>query len=504
MENFDVKVIFNNKQKILKAKNDENLLSLLAKNGYYIPASCGGKGTCKKCKVKLIEGNVKNATADDDKNILSCKAEICEDITVQVFDYKGSKVASFDNFENLTIDKMQGYGVAFDIGTTTLAFYLINLSIGKEIDSYSCLNPQGVFGGDVISRIEACKNGKLKDLNKLIIDKTNDVIDIFLSKNNILKIDKITVCGNTTMLHLFANVDASPIGEYPFTPAFLEKKEFSGSDLNINADFVTLLPSVASYVGSDITAGILSTDMTKSSNNNLLIDIGTNGEIALFANGKLYCASTAAGPAFEGANITCGIGGVGGAINTAKYDNNLSITTIGGQKPNGICGAGLIDLIAVMIDVNIIDETGAFNDIIKNDKINVKDNKFYITENIFISQKDVREYQLAKSAICSGIKTIVTLAKLNLNDIDKIYIAGGLGFYINVDNAIKTGLIPKELKNKTVVVGNSAGTGTKLCLLSKQNLEKCENIAKECKNIELSTESLFMDEYINNMGFDNI
>jgi len=197
------------------------------------------------------------------------------------------------------------------------------------------------------------------------------------------------------------------------------------------------------------------------------------------------------------------MGGVAGAISEAKYNNTILYNVIGGGRPSGICGSGLIDLIAILIENNVIDETGAFDYINCNSKLKQKmiGDKFYITEDIFISQKDIREFQLGKSAICSGIVTITTLAGLSLNDIDTIIIAGGLGFYINHDSAVTTGLIPKELKDKIRVVGNSAGYGAKLCTMSEKHLKECDQIAKNCTNIELSTESLFMSEYIENMSF---
>lgn len=498
-----VEVVSGQELKTFKAKKGENLLELLAKNGYFITALCGGKGTCKKCKVRLISGEIHGAVADENGFVLSCKAIINGDVKVEVFNATGNGLTR-SNVLVTERDIAEGYGIAVDIGTTTLAFYLMDLQSGKEIENYSCLNPQGVYGGDVLSRISACEDGHLNELNKLIIDKTAQVIEYFKSKHNISVIKKMTVCGNTTMMHLFAGVDASPLGKYPFTPVFLDKKEYAGKSLNLDIEKVVLLPGISSYVGSDISAGILSTGLYNDNKNKILIDIGTNGEIALNNNGKLKSASTAAGPAFEGANITCGMGGVEGALDSASYIiNNLSFSVINNGKAKGICGSGLIDIIAIMAENNIIDETGTFNEDVKDKYLaqKIKDDKFYLTEDVFISQKDVREFQLAKSAICAGIKTIVKESGLTLEQIDNILIAGGLGFYINQQNAVKTGLIPKELLKKIVVVGNSAGAGAIMCLLSEKKLKECEDIALKCQNIELSISSLFMEEYIDNMSF---
>ncbi len=480
------------------AKKGDSLMSALVSQGYFIPAPCGGKGRCGKCRVKILSGGIDAAQPDSQGFVLSCLARVREDITVEFAELSGSGL-TLSRAAISELDGEKGYGIALDIGTTTLAFYLMELATGREIDAYSCLNPQGVFGADVISRISACSEGKLSQLNALIIGKVNEVIAALVKKHNIGGIDKIAACGNTTMLHLFAGEDASPLGVYPFIPVFTQMRSYEGSRLGVNAGNVVLLPSIASYVGADITAGILSTGMYER-DGSLLIDIGTNGEIALNAGGRLYCASTAAGPALEGANISCGMGGVAGAIDSASIDGgSLSFTVIGGGEPKGICGSGLIDIMAAMLELKIIDETGAFDDLTNP---NVKDDKFYITGEIFISQQDVRQFQLAKSAICAGIKAIAAKAVISLGDIGKAYVAGGMGYYIDYKNAIRTGLLPKELDGKIEAVGNSAGAGAKMCLISKKQLEWCRQIAESCENVELSTEPLFMEEYVNNMGFE--
>lgn len=500
MDNF-VNVTVNDGKKInsLRAKKGDSLMSALIREGYFIPASCGGRGRCGKCKVKLTEGAVRGTEPDDQGFVLSCLARLCGDVSVELAEVSGGGL-TLSQFAVEEKDEASGYGIALDIGTTTLAFYLMDLGSGGEIGSYSCLNPQGVYGADVISRISACGDGKLSDLNRLIKDKVNEAIGLLTQKNGVSKIDKMTVCGNTTMLHLFAGEDPSPMGYYPFTPVFTETRKYKGSELGISADEVILLPSIAAYVGSDIVAGIVSTRMSEGGNN-LLIDIGTNGEIALHTGGRLYCASTAAGPALEGANITCGMGGVAGAIDSAGLkEGKPGYTVIGNGKPKGICGSGLIDLMAILLELKVIDETGAFDEgtVLEN----VRDDKFYITDDIFISQQDVREFQLAKSAICAGIKALCAKAGLDLKDIDKAFVAGGLGYYIDYKNAIRTGLMPGQLDGKIEVVGNSAGAGAKICLLSSKGLELCGRISKSCENVELSAEPVFMEEYVNNMGFE--
>jgi uncharacterized 2Fe-2S/4Fe-4S cluster protein (DUF4445 family) len=492
----------NNKTVSYTADKGANLLELLISKGYFINAACGGKGTCGKCKVKLISGNV-SAQKDKDGYILSCRAQILGDTEIELQSIEGSGITKHNSVISHT-DGESGYGVAVDIGTTTLAFYLMDLSSGAETDSYSCLNPQAVFGGDVISRITASKNGKLNQLNQLIVNKVAETCDYFIKKHGITELKKVVLCGNTTMMHLFSGVDASPLGQYPFTPVFTGLKEFTGGYGGIDARKIILLPCVSAYIGSDIVSGIIATNIDKSAAPKILLDIGTNGELVLSENGNLYCASTAAGPAFEGANITCGMGGVSGAIDSASFDGSkINYTVIGSAQPKGICGSGLIDIMALMLEYGVIDESGL---IVESDyqvlAQKTIDDRFYITDDVFISQKDVREFQLAKSAICAGIKTIIKTNGLKEEDISEVFISGGLGFYINKYSAVKVGLIPPQFIDKLTIAGNSAGGGTKLCLLSEKELNRCIDVAKQCKNIELAESSIFMEEYINNMAFE--
>lgn len=494
-----ITVISGDEKQIIETKK-ANLLEVIKSAGYFINAPCGGRGRCGKCTVKLLSGKVDNAEVDADGYVLACKANICQDITIEINEASGYGITLTNN-SRYQIDGVSGYGIAVDIGTTTLAFYLMNLKSGEEIDSFSCLNPQAVYGGDVISRITACSEGKLKDLNKIIIKKTNEIITYFQNKHSIKAINSLTACGNTTMMHLFAGEDVSSMGVYPFKPMFIKTMIKKGEELKINAQKVTLLPSVSAFVGSDITAGLLSTGITEIKQNSMLIDIGTNGEIALYANGSLFCASTAAGPALEGANIACGMGGVSGAIDTAYINNGkIEYTVIGGGRPQGICGSGLIDIIAALLELNIMDETGAFNDEYDKDNI-IKDDKYFINEDIYISQKDIREFQLAKSAICAGVKALTKKAGICLNEIENFFIAGGLGYYINYKSALKTGLLPEETSGKITITGNSAGAGAKMCLLSENQTRLCQAIADSCNSVELAADSFFMEEYINNMSF---
>jgi uncharacterized 2Fe-2S/4Fe-4S cluster protein (DUF4445 family) len=364
----------------------------------------------------------------------------------------------------------------------------------EPIATYSALNDQRVLGADVITRIQAARNGKTGELFSLVNRQTERILGIFIEKYGLDKIETLIVSGNTTMLHLFTNTDPSAMGEVPFTPVFLAKKELSGPELDLQADRIILLPSISAYVGSDIVSGLASLDILREEKPCILIDIGTNGEMALFNRGQIVCCSTAAGPAFEGAEISCGIGSVRGAVNKVEMNGGrLSFTTIGGAPVRGICGSGLIDGIAIMLDQAVIEEGGAFAD---------SDCRgFTITEGITLTNRDVRQVQLAKSAIMSGIALLCRNAALGFEEIEKVYIAGGLGFFINKQNAVKIGLLPREFLEKISICGNLSLKGAVQFLSDPAFPQNCEKIIEKSRLFELASDPLFMDVFTENMLF---
>ncbi len=418
------------------------------------------------------------------------------------------------------------FGIAIDIGTTTIAVYLVDLVTGKEVDVLSELNGQKSYGADVISRINYTMENSdgIEQLRKTIVTQLDSMIKELAEKNNVNtdNIYHIMIAANTTMLHLFLGLATKYIALSPFIPVNTACVDFTAEELGFNlnkACVVTLLPCVSAYVGADIVAGIISSGMTKKDEASLLIDIGTNGEIVLSTKNGMYCCSTAAGPAFEGAHIRNGCGGIPGAINSVKIENGeLKYTTISDLPPIGICGSAIVDIVAILVENEIIDEGGRFNDEedINSDtgrklldRITQIDGQpaFVISKDpttnevIAITQKDIRELQLAKAAIAAGIRILINSAGLNVNDVQKVYFAGGFGSYINKSSAIKIGLIPKEFENKIVVLGNAAGTGAKMCLISKNKLKESDKILNRSKYIELSSLPEFQNEFVDCMYF---
>lgn len=420
------------------------------------------------------------------------------------------------------------YGVAVDIGTTTVVAYLVDLNSEDQIDFQSALNDQKSYGADVVSRITYTiqQQDGLTQLHERIVSQISTMVQKLAKRNQIStdNIYDIFLVGNTTMMHLLAGLPPHNIAASPFTPVSTKKEAHHAKELGLdinNACIAYLLPSVSGYVGADIVAAILCSDMMESKEFSLLIDIGTNGEIALGNKEKIVCCSTAAGPAFEGAHIKNGIGGIAGAINTVRLENGkICYTTIGNKEPIGICGSGIVDILAVLLEVGIVDETGRIMD---KDEIETEDGQkladrifeldgmlaFIIAdgtetkigEPIVITQKDVREIQLAKAAIAAGINILIKESGRTSDCITRLYLAGGFGSYIDKKNAIRIGLLPEEFQDKIIVLGNAAGTGAVMSLLSKKCYDDCDIIKNRTTYIELSTRPDFQDEYVNCMYF---
>jgi len=423
----------------------------------------------------------------------------------------------------------KNFGVAIDIGTTTLAAYLYDLNERKPVSVASRLNPQRKFGADVISRIEySLKSSENRSEISLVIrNAVNDLIHQLVTDAGIQNTDvyAVTLAGNTTMLHLLLELPAVNIASAPFIPVLQSGLLVNPKDLELDINpygRVFALPSVSAYIGADTTAAVLSTEMHRQTDFSLLIDIGTNGEIVIGNSSFLYACSTAAGPAFEGANISCGIGSIEGAINgvTVTDSGIMKINTIGGYKPVGICGSGLIDAVACMLKTGVMDETGRILDIEEMDDnvkeiygdriIEINDQAAFLlvpagdtghNENIYITQKDIRELQNAKAAIAAGISILISEAHLDVEDIKNVYLSGGFGNYINIDSAAAIGLLPGELSGRTKPVGNAAGAGAIVTLLSEEKLSEICAIAKQVKYVELSARLDFSYLFADNMFF---
>lgn len=412
-------------------------------------------------------------------------------------------------------DNQPLYGLAVDIGTTTIAVYLVNLISGEITAKKGAYNQQAKYGDDVITRIVHAveeRNG-LEDLQQAVVTSINQLIEEILSEQQ-LKVDELWVgvlAGNTTMTHLLLGIDPKHIRLEPYIPTvnqvpFIKAKEL-GLSLNKEA-WLYLLPSIASYVGGDITSGVLASGMDDEEKLTLLIDIGTNGEMVLGNNQWLMACACSAGPAFEGGGIKYGMRAMNGAIERVIIGDDLEVKvlTIGHEPAIGICGSGLIDCIATLRDAGIIDRTGKINTsketprIIEGDEgpefVLVWNQESGNGENICISENDIKNLIRSKGAIFAGIRVMLGMMELPMEAIDQVLIAGGFGNYINIKDAITIGLLPDLPVEKYRFIGNSSVKGAYMVLRSKQALQKVNEIGEKMTYLELSVGNSFMDEYV--------
>ncbi len=391
-------------------------------------------------------------------------------------------------------------GIAIDIGTTTIGLELVDLLTSQRLCNHSMINSQRAYGADVVTRILNVTNGKLSELNNLIINDLLNGITALLEKASasVEDVKRMAISGNTTMIHLLLGVSCRSIGQSPFVSTVTSLMRYSfrdvfGSGL-LNCP-VIILPAVSAYVGADISAGMIFCDMSKTA---LLIDIGTNGEMALFNKSSLLVTSTAAGPAFEGGNISCGTGSIPGAVSKVSVDKSsgslaFNIETIGNEPPIGFCGSGVMDLVACLAEAEILDETGVLDEDYFDDGV--------LVGSLSFTQKDVRELQLAKSAIRSGLDVLLDVAGLTYDDLDQVYLAGGFGYHMNLQSAAAIGLIPKELLSKVTAVGNSSLGGCVRVLTDAVATEEMLQLVASAKEVNLSTNKKFNQLFMENMYF---
>ena len=411
------------------------------------------------------------------------------------------------------------YGLAIDIGTTTAVTMLWDLNTYECLGTAARTNPQSLYGGDVISRIQHCAMSEtgLDELQRCIIGCVNDMIEELAQKHCIapLHIYDITIVGNTTMGHLFLGIDPKPLARSPFAPVFTQAQRRRAYELSLAAAplaNVYFLPHMAGHVGADITGVLLSTGIKEKQGAYLAIDIGTNGEILLCHNGHVLACSTAAGPAFEGACIYKGMRAANGAIERVKVENDdIAISTIGNKPAVGICGSGLIDAVAALIKLGVIDSSGRM--LSKSEaahlpqeiahRITEQDGKpaFTLSGDVILTQQDIREVQLAKGAIRAGAETLMQSVGLAASDLDGVLLAGAFGSYIDKLSALEIGLLPDLSADKISSVGNAAGAGASMALLSAATRQNAEVLAAEVEHVELSANPEFQEAYIKAMGF---
>lgn len=406
-------------------------------------------------------------------------------------------VSFFDMLTDIRKEGIPAYAAAVDIGTTTIAAYLIDIRTGEAVMTASDMNPQKKFGADVISRANyTIEHGDGLDVQtKAIRECVASLIEGMLDKRGASDDDvyNITIIGNTIMTHIFANLPVKYIASIPFVPVYTDLFDESATvfDLPFKNAVMTLGGCVAGYVGADTVAAALACDIDNTARRTLMLDIGTNGELVLKTESGIYCCAAAAGPAFEGAHIKYGSGAVPGAIDSVSISGDeVAVTTIGNRPAASICGSGVVSAVSELLKNEIIDETGYLED------------DFELSNGVFITPKDIREVQLAKSAIAAGVSILLSEADIEPEDVEEVFLAGGFGNYIDKDAACNIGLIPPQMRDKIRSVGNAAGSGAKMYALSVKARERAEALRRSMKYIELSARSDFQELFAEYMLFE--
>lgn len=577
------KISIKPQNKIFEYVPDKNLLQLLLENEIFVDNPCNGKGSCGKCKIRLLEGNLPDISETEEKLLkkeeidsgirLSClvvpqedivieilqkerkheilttgympdfefnplihkeifeiekptlenqssfEDSICNTFDVEKFDWRllqqhefitGKVTGVFNGRELIGIEPGDTtdllYGVAVDIGTTTVVTALIDMKTGKELATASMINAQKNFGLDVLTRItyevEHPEDSKEK-LQYAIVNSINEMIGDICNKSKVDRrnIYEISIAANCTMMHFLLGIDATSIGMSPYAPAFVKAKNILARDIGLKAApgaRLYCLPSVSAYIGADIVAGAYVCQLHKAKENVLFIDIGTNGEIVLSNHGKLLSCSCAAGPALEGMNISSGMRAAEGAIEDVKItENGIEVKVIGDQEPIGVCGSGILAVVKELIRTGLVKKDGAF---IKKEKLEESDYRYNMIqldgkkrefilnsapEQLLITQADVRQVQLAKGAILSGFYALLKKANINMNQLDKVVIAGQFGAHLPADSLVGIGILPEEIKDRLVYVGNSSKTGAYMALMSAEVKQQIEELAHQIDYMEL-------------------
>lgn len=613
MSENEIIVVFQPSGKIAKVLAGTNLLEAARKATINIPAFCGNRGKCGKCKIKILQKELPFTNQEmltlspEERSIgihLACQINVTEDLMVEIIDEEKITTTSFLTYDIAEVYEIDGHlkkhhfklnkpdinnmiddsfniekhipelqtdlfiplpllqslstslrkndfditittennhvinieagdtsqrllGIAIDLGTTTIVGSLVEMLTGKIMAVKAITNPQATYGADVISRVNYSNSepGGLVKLQAIVIEAINEIIEMLCESTDtkFREIYEMSLAGNTIMNHLFLGVNPQFIAEAPYIPAFRKSQKFMAEELGLAMlprGPVSTLPNISGYVGGDITGFILACDLHKKDKFTLGIDVGTNGEIVFGSKEKLICCSTAAGPAFEGGQISCGMRAMEGALDKYFIDEEqVFFHVIGDVEPKGICGTGLIDIVAEMVRFGIVDETGKIIDpgtfagpdwlrkrIVHNgtnyDFAIVSEEDLGAKQSLFFKQQDIRELQLAKSAVAAGITILMKELNVEIDAIDEVLIAGAFGSYLNKYNALRIGLIPNIAPEKIKFVGNAASMGAKKFLLSKNARREAEEIINSTKYIELSMRMDFQEIFTEKMFFE--
>jgi uncharacterized 2Fe-2S/4Fe-4S cluster protein (DUF4445 family) len=572
--------------------------------GLPIDSTCGGRGTCGKCKVRVVQGRPDPAGADhrllrpaeiEDGWRLSCQALVYQDMTCEVpqllrvpkaatmglgrlvildpnvrkvylelgepsmedqrsdvarlkdaltveghdmvagvavlrtlprvFREAGFRVTAVLAGEHLVAVEAgdttdQCYGIAFDVGTTTLVGTLMNLRTGMAASVLSTLNGQAPFGADVISRISHGMNGPeaITELQDAVVSTMNNILDELYRDTGVSpqQTYEAVVVGNVTMLHLLLGVDPTPLSMSPFTPAFMDQLSVEARDIGLHIHpngYVQTLPALGAYVGADIVAGVLATGIVREDRMRVFVDVGTNGEIVLGNAQRALATAAPAGPAFEGSQIRCGMRATVGAIEGVQLGDRIELQIIGGDvPPEGICGSGLVDAVAQLLLAGLLEYSGRLKtaaDVpdhpLRDRLIDVDGIRaFLLADGVYLTQRDIRELQFAKGSIATGIKILMDILGVTAGDLDQVLLGGSFGSYLNPESAKIIGLVPPVDVDRIIAVGNSAGEGAKIALLSYRERQVAFELSSRIEYVELSGRADFNDSFVEVLAFPQL
>ncbi len=509
-----------------EAQAGQTLLQAAQSAGVGLASVCGGVGTCEECRVRLASGRLTPPTLVEEAVLspadlaagfrLACQAEPLSDVKLDIppESLTAAQRLQLDGEEtglelNPAVRRPGAYGLAVDIGTTKLAAYLVKLETGATVTRAGAMNPQIAFGEDVISRIAYAGREPqgAKKLQSVLMETLNGMLSGMCAEAHVAPasvLDAVLV-GNTAMHHLFAGLPVEQLGHAPFAPASTAPLYLPAAALGLALGpgaQAYLPPVIAGYVGADHIAMLLATGVGKTSANVIALDIGTNTEIGLAADGKLTSCSCASGPAFEGAHIHAGMRAAPGAIERARWsDGQILWQTIADQPPVGICGSGILDVVAALLDGGLLKPTGALKTAASSGYVLVPAIQTGFGHDLMVTRKDVHEIQLAKSAIRAAVEVLLQEAGLAAADLDAFIVAGAFGTYLDLRSAVRTGMFPPLPPAKFHQVGNAAGVGAKQMLLSVDKRREAEQLARRIGYVELTARPAFTTLFMEQLSF---
>ncbi len=517
------------------------LAESLARAGLAVQMPCGGGGVCGKCRVQFRSGAPEPAPAEraffsaDELASgwrLACQCRPVEDAIIEIppasllsgeiqtpnLASAGSLPIDSDDLPISLADGERCLAAAFDVGTTTLAGCLIDLQDGGELAADSAMNPQVRFGDDVLSRIAQAAQGRSNELRQAVVQGLDGLVKQLCMRAGVspANIRSIAFAGNTTMQHLLAGLDVSSLAARPFSPASVEALTTTGSELGLlqaPQASTYFLPIIGGFVGGDTVAGLLATQLTAGAAPALLIDVGTNGEVVLFDGEQLWAASAAAGPAFEGARLSCGMRATTGAIESVRFEEPLQLGVIGGGEPTGLCGSAAIDILAGLLDAGTMDSSGRLlsgkavpgersEELRRHLMVGKHGPELRLAERVAMTQKDIRELQLAVGAIRAAVSILLERAGTRPGDLKRVLLAGGFGSYIRANSARRIGLLPPDAPRECIgSVGNTSLAGARSAAVSQGARREAEQLARQCQHIALAADAEFQSIFAECMIF---